>query len=429
MTGVFYPSSWKFIGLGLSEIWQELEDEIKDSQTKQLLHNINGSVEAWRTYQLAQLNALQDRMWRKIQPLLDKARKRAEGTFADAASIAVDSTEEALKTPPGKDEVENRPPEKDDLLKTADRVLNGDHPSTAAIASSKFVDDAEKTVKAALVAVIRRQAQNVNRIADQAQQEIVVRNEPRTRTLFTVISNVTRTERALEIPVTYSNGRQVSLRSYLDMRVREQVQTMSLDLLTQGSQRLGIRLFLVSEHADCADDHRDIQGKVCTDDPQLQAEKGYLDLDTVKWMLKRPNCRHFLIPVTREQAEHPQRTLHDLKMTRGAGDNEDNYRALQSQRALERGVRSWKTKARNDEVLLEAPAIKGTPEESQMRLQLAKDQYAAALYQKKIRELLASNKNLVRAANREQIKNVTADLGVTLSRKRIATAEKAIADE
>ena len=123
------------------------------------------------------------------------------------------------------------------------------------------------------------------------------------------------------MPFIYSNGRRVPFKAHMEMSIRTTIQNVALERMTTAASNLGIIFYLASEHADSADDHAPYQGKVyvlenweskITDSETREKVRNFIrekDIRTIEWVKgepvwfnTRPNCRHYFIPITIEQA-------------------------------------------------------------------------------------------------------------------------------
>ena len=147
--------------------------------------------------------------------------------------------------------------------------------------------------------------------------------------------------------IQYPSGRQMSLRSHVEMNIRTHVHQVALNTMSKACNNLGYDLFLASEHADCADDHIKYQGKVFTTHPSKYEGKYPSKKDAEKeGFCTRPNCRHFWIPITEEQANNLDATKKSLFIKKGEYDPK-NYEDLKKQRYNERAIRHYKNKRDN----------------------------------------------------------------------------------
>ena len=214
--------------------------------------------------------------------------------------------------------------------------------------------------------------------------------------------------------VQYPSGRQMSLRSHVEMNIRTHVQQVALNTMSKACNNLGYDLFLASEHTDCADDHIKYQGKVFTTHPSKYDGKYPSKKDAEKEVFcTRPNCRHFWIPITEEQANNLDATKKSLFIKKGEYDPK-NYEDLKKQRYNERAIRYYKNK--RDNFLAMAQNATG---EDKIRLENEAERYGAKVkeWQKIQRDLMKENDFLTRDYQRENAQKLAYDLGYRVEQK------------
>lgn len=177
--------------------------------------------------------------------------------------------------------------------------------------------------------------------------------------------------------VTLPSGRSINYTSYVEMRVRTDINNIITDTMEGAAQNLGIVFFLCNSFGDCADDHKEFQGKVYYLDgwkekvkPELHEKyQALIDKQKMKslgWAKRdgtyvkhnkdgssrtyhillgtRPNCRHYFTPITYAQASNSKETLEDLNLKSFGDYDKDKYKAMQDQRKYERQIRELKRK-------------------------------------------------------------------------------------
>lgn len=205
---------------------------------------------------------------------------------------------------------------------------------------------------------------------------------------------------------TYSDGRRVSYKTYIEMRVRTDIQNQATSLLLASG--LG-KLFRCSSHPDCAPDHADYQGKVYVLDKYKGEYPGY---QTVEWvtgapvyLTTRPNCRHILTPINGPDD--------DAQPECRMGDTKRMYANLQRQRELERDIRKAKTSANSLKAMLdEAPM--GSPRQAEAKRLWQNALSVVKRNQGENAELIKANPYLKRNYRREDETKLAYDLGVDL---------------
>jgi len=121
---------------------------------------------------------------------------------------------------------------------------------------------------------------------------------------------------------------------------------------------------------------------------------------TTRW-----NCRHFFTPITFNEALNKEQTIKDKELSNGKYSPE-NYKALQTQRALEREIRKLKSKK-----LILKEQIKYATNNATLKRDLKEVNAKIRECEITLENLLAEY-NLPRSYNREQVEELTYDLGI-----------------
>ena len=121
---------------------------------------------------------------------------------------------------------------------------------------------------------------------------------------------------------------------------------------------------------------------------------------TTRW-----NCRHYFTPITLNEAEHREKTLKEKELSNGKYSKE-NYKALQTQRALEREIRKLKSRK-----LILKEQLKYATNNATLKRDL-KNVNARIKECDKLLEDLCNKYNLPRQYNREDVERLTYDLGI-----------------
>ena len=190
---------------------------------------------------------------------------------------------------------------------------------------------------------------------------------------------------------------------------------------------------------DSADDHASWQNTIFTckdyksivDKDKLEEVENYIKTNNIqfiediidgtikyRWKLKngenrergvflttRWNCRHFFTPITYNEALNKEQTIKDKELSNGKYDK-DNYKALQTQRRLERELRALKSRK-----LILKEQLRYATNNHTLKRDLKE-------VNKKIKECeialenICNTYNLPRAYNREQVESLTYDLGI-----------------
>lgn len=228
------------------------------------------------------------------------------------------------------------------------------------------------------------------------------------------------------IKIRYKNNRQIGFKEYMEMNVRTTVQQQIGEMQLDSGKEARVVFYVVNHFSDCADDHKDYQGKTYYDE---RWESFRFDDDTKKrikaiinqkhmlsvqkargegiWLSTRPNCRHTFTPITIEKASNANdKIVSDMNLSTGSYRSKE-YKLTQQQRYQERQIRFFKTRAEHNQKLLEQDA--GNP---LLIEQIARDKKNVSAWQKRQRELVSKNPALSRDYRRESQRILLQDLGV-----------------
>lgn len=406
--------TWAILSKGLIKEWDVVLSKIDAEEIKQLTKGMTSE-----DYYQEQLMGV------------DAYTKRIEQIVADNKDIISTKSLEALKSALGLVDTE--------LAKIGEvdfkAILNQDE----LILRSEALTDLNDTMLKGLVRQnVNKHLKIVNEIGNSLPNQVIASSKvikhERVKTIVEAISrNINQKTGALNSPpkVVYSNGREVSFRTYMEMSSRTVIQNLATEKLNNSTDQLGIIFYLASEHSDCADDHANYQGKIYVkrnwetiikqaelvprirefiNSKQLMAIEDVIEKPI--WLTTRPNCRHYFIPITIKQALGNITELKQTLKTKKPGDYskknvKENYQALQQQRKNENRIRYWKDIKDKNLVLYEqsknATVLKA----------IKRADYYIKQYQAKQRELLQSTPVLVREYAREDNVRMAKDLGAS----------------
>ena len=237
------------------------------------------------------------------------------------------------------------------------------------------------------------------------------------RNLFDVVMSYTR-NKSDKGYVIYQNGRKVSYKSYIEMSVRTEMQQNALYNLEASSKAAGIEFYVASSHSDSADDHAEFQGKFYLADGVVWKDEWskynfhpkYKYLSEVKALgfLTRPNCRHYVMPITEDQLTQTKSVHKQLGMP-NKKQNPKHYENLERQRYNERQIRKYQSRVNNDRL-----ALKNVDDPSQkkhLQQEIRKNDYLAKKWRHE-QEQHTNRNYLTRDRKREQPGIVVNDIGV-----------------
>lgn len=238
-------------------------------------------------------------------------------------------------------------------------------------------------------------------------------------TLFDVVKDQMKKGINNGIKVTYSDGKEFSWKSYMEMNIRTTVHQEIGNQQKEIGQKLGQIFYICNSFGDSAPDHADYQGKLYYDarvdiPPEVQSfidSNGIMSRQEVEdgdpWLTTRPNCRHTFNVISLEEAMGSSTDEILKKEGLKFGDYEaDNYSKVQEQRYNERQIRKYKTQVENNKQLGQTTGVKGILP-STMANEKVKE------YQARNRELAKANPDVIkRNYEREKANIIVNDLGV-----------------
>lgn len=247
--------------------------------------------------------------------------------------------------------------------------------------------------------VVSQHAQILRAVADMYQQVV---QTALTTAMFSGESNTDAVQRALNqfadrgiTAFRDVNGRRWGIDTYTDMAVRTGRMRALMEGHMQGWRGAGVELVRVSTHAASHPWCYPFQGELLALDGQagtrvmLSPITGKNEVVTVKATMqeaveagyKHINCRHSEAPYV-PGAEVPVPDKPDEE------ENEQEYKALQRQRQIERHIRHWKKRQ----------AVALTPQDKQLAARKVK------AWQRAQRDHIKANKFLVRRYDRETLR-------------------------
>ena len=235
-------------------------------------------------------------------------------------------------------------------------------------------------------------------------------------------------------------GRTLGYKERMERTVRTLVSKEIGEQQLEFGGKAKIVFYISNEFADCADDHKDYQGKMYYDerwrsfnlDDEItkkieSAISGMKSVQEVRegppYLTTRPNCRHSLVPISIDQALNyrPSKLVEDLQISTGSY-KPDHYEALQEQRANERRIRKYKREFAKFERLeesyshLEGGAAFHRREINKIKAKIRRSQRIQ-------KQHVAKHPNLKRDYRRENPARILQDAGVKYNREKKLKAE------
>lgn len=408
---MFSSKKWSIISKGLVEEYNKLLSELDKAEIEQLTKGM--TKEDYFKKQLMQKDKYQEAIKKlveeksiKINEVSTEALKKALGVVENELSdldpkIKLTTDEEILTS------IESIKKVNKEMLEGVVQQTNIKHAKLLGelglvVNQPKILATSKVAAQAKITAIIGAISRNINK------PQGVLHQPPKIR---------------------YSNGREVSFRTYIEMAARTTIQNIAVEKMNERTDNLGIIFYLASEHPDCADDHKDYQGKIYIKDswrtiikqkeliPKIEAFINQKRIMTIEkaiaqpiWLSTRPNCRHYFTPITVQQALGNITELKSKLRTKKPGSYvnvEENYKDLQQQRQYEVAIRKWKDLRDKNLILYERS------KNPTVLKQIERAKYYIGKYQEAQRNLLQSNPTLTREYPREDNEGIVKDFGAT----------------
>lgn len=248
-------------------------------------------------------------------------------------------------------------------------------------------------------------------------------------------SIVEQTKKGIDqgLPITYKNGRKVSYKAYMEMAVRTGIQQEIGNTQLEVGANANIVFYVANEFADCADDHRDYQGKVYYDERYRDfnlideikdrigayiRSKQLLSIQSVRdgepFFTTRPNCRHTITPIAIDEVlDGKVEDFKDQKNLKEGSYRKEEYELTKQQRYNERQIRKYKSRVEYYKNLYEK-----TKDETYLREMQNQKRFLRA-WQKRQKSFIEDHPQLFRDYDRESPKRLMPDLGISKIKLKI----------
>lgn len=393
----------------LGEIYSTIESKAIRHITIQLSSVKAKDITEWRKKQLNAINSLKRSILKDINAMDDKLhssiRNAVKLTYKKAISgDGLKSDEEFTK-----EEIEK-------TTKSLIKSLDKDKKLLVVSATLLFKNNVKQVYSSMSSKRIDLNMQDLTKKIEEVVNGIGVENAPR-------VPYYSRTNRKQVV-------RNVRWSSYMEMNVRTTLSHRATEYQYDVSKSNGVIFYLCNFFGNCADDHKDYQGKLYYDKSNLHTikdeemkskvlafikEKKLMDVTEVQekepFLTTRPNCRHKFKPMTNEEVltKSVGRLIRENKMRVGNYE-EKNYKELQEQRYNERTIKKYKERLDNKQAMLNETTDANS--KSMLERDIAKDKALIRKWQKKNKQLVDSNPTLERDYRREDYKRLVKDLGV-----------------
>lgn len=394
------------ISEALSQLFGQFQNTLEQYAVNQLTLYTDIPQE-WRGRQLQSTKQFQQATKKLVEQFKNKLNKPIDNAFKEIFADAQEDVEDVTD-----DDVKKA--KRDDIVNKFKFSVNIN------------IDNVEKSA----LAGFKRMVNNVGEVI--LEKKITSGDR-----LFETINNV-MDKNLKDMFVTYKNGRKVHFKSYMEMNVRTTMQQEALNYQYEAAKSVGVMFYLCSSHGDCANDHKDYQGKVYYDEnwrsvitPEAKEvedkvakyirDNNLMTIQSVRdnkpFLCTRPNCRHTFKPITITQAltNTNAQLLNKFKMYRGKYDSE-KYKNLQLQRKYERDVR--KAKEQRDNTIIELNNAKDPEAKEMLTERLKREKSIVTKHQRQLNQLVKGNPYLERDYRRENYKAIVQDVGVKYNKDK-----------
>ena len=423
---MYVSTSWLMLAYAIQRVWEELDNQMDQLRIQYLLLHSNLGYREWKNKHDTDYY-LYEMLVAKL--ILSKKEKIFEklNLITDITNKVVDKSFNSF------------------FKKTNKELLKNYTERTGIVNENKtFKELLEENINDTANAMQRAEIKHYNDLLTDIEKEHQksldeILNLPPEQQLKK--DRQTLIDEIIKIYDDKPNKRAINERRRIEIErdLRTFLQREATAITINQSKQLGYVFFLCNSLKDSAEDHAGHQGKVYVikdykkyaKPNELKEIENYIkthNIDfvediidgTIKYtytlkngekrtrgvfLTTRWNCRHFFTPITLNEAMNLNKTIEDKKLSDGKYKKE-NYKALQTQRALERELRQLKSQK-----LIIQEQLKYATNNATLKRDL-KD------VNKKIKECnetldnLCKQYNLPRQYNREDVERLTYDLGI-----------------
>ena len=423
---MYVSTSWLMLSYAIQRIWEDIDNQIDQLRMQMLLYGSDKGYKEWKR--------IQDRGYYSYEVALAWLFLRKKEQIFEKLNLITDITNKVV------DDSFNQ------FFKKSDKnLLERKIEETGVITENKTFkelldDEINNTAEAMQRAEIKTYSnlrEDIEKKHNKTLDELL--NLPEEQRLKkdkeTLINDIIECYDAKPDKRALNERRRIEL----ERDLRTFLQREATAITISQSKEVNIVLFLSNSLKDSAEDHCLWQNKVfyCKDwekhckesekpkirqyikDNNLVSVEDIID-GTIKWhytlkngekrergvfLTTRWNCRHFFTPITINEALNLDKTIEDKKLNNGKYDPE-NYKALQTQRALERELRALRSRK-----LILKEQLRYATNNATLKRDL-KEVNMKIKECEKLLEDLCNKYNLPRMYNREEVERLTYDLGI-----------------
>ena len=423
---MFVATSWLMLAYSIQRIWEDLDSNLNELRIQWLLHKSNLGYKEWKknqdtnyyNYELAVAWLFlhkKESIFEKLNLITDITNKVVDKSYKE---FFKKTDKELLKNYTERTGVINE-------NKTFKELLEEQINDTA----EKMQRAEIKTFSDLREEIEKKHNKTLDELLNLPQEEQLKRDKE------TLVNDI------IECYDAKPDKRAINERQRIELErdLRTFLQREATAITINQSKQVNIVLFLSNSLKDSAEDHCNWQNKVfyakdwekhCKEEekPKIRqyiASNNLVSVEdiidgTIKWeytlkngekrergvfLTTRWNWRHFFTPITLNEALNLNETIKKKELSNGKYDPE-NYKALQTQRALEREIRKLKSRR-----LILKEQIKYASNNKTLKNDLKNVNAKIKQCETELINL-CSKYNLPRQYNREDVERLTYDLGI-----------------
>ena len=423
---MFVSTSWLLLAYSIQKIWEDLDSQMNELRIQWLLKDSNKGYSEWKYWQNRNYYhyeiALAMLFLRKKEAIFERLNM-----VEDIANKVVDKSFKELFKKTDKNLLKDYTDRTGEIKenKTFKEMLESQINDTAEAMQRNEV----KTYTDLLKDIEKKQDKKLDDVLN-LPDEMRLKKEKED-----LINDIIETYNAKPDKRAINESRRIELER--DLRTYLQREATAITIET--SKANGYYLFISNCLKDSAEDHASWQNtifvvkdyKSIVSKDKLEEVETYIKTHNIKFiediidgtikyhytlkngekrergvfLTTRWNCRHFFTPITYNEALNKEKTIQDKELSNGKYDPQ-NYKALQTQRALERELRKLKSRK-----LIIKEQLKYATNNATLKRDLKEVNQKIKECNQAL-ETLCNKYNLPRAYNREQVESLTYDLGI-----------------
>ena len=423
---MFVSTSWLMLAYAIQRIWEDIDNQLDQLRCQWLLRKSNLGYREWKSWQDTNYyNYEMAIAWlflRKKEKIFEKLN-----LITEVSNKIVDDSFKKFFKKSDKNLLERKVEETGVITKnkTFKELLESEINDTAEAmqrAEIKTFSDLREDIE-------KKHKKSLDELLNLPESERLKRDKE------TLVNDIIEEYNAKPNKRALNERRRIEL----ERDLRTFLQREATAITINQSKEAQMVLMLSNSLRDSAQDHCSWQNKVfyvkdwekhCKEEEKpkireyiknnnLVSVEDIVD-GTIKWhytlkngekrergvfLTTRWNCRHFFTPITIDEALNLQDTIKKKELSNGKYDPE-NYKALQTQRALEREIRKLKSRK-----LILKEQLKYATNNATLKRDL-KEVNAKIKECENLLENLCNKYNLPRMYNREDVERLTYDLGI-----------------